>query len=143
MRFLCPLQCWRLRVLPLSKCGNAGRIAQWILEEIEDPLDYWCHGKGVTSAKLVVKLAIGDTVVTLENKWWGVRGSVIAGHRCDPLLDTWFIRRVWAPAWLRESFSLGWGTKVKALQWSGLEPFIFDEDRASGMIRAAMPHKVY
>ena len=130
-------------MLPLNKCGNAGRIAAWILGNIGDPLDHWQHGNGVTGAKSCVKLAIGDTVVTLENKWWGVRGSLNSGHSTDPLLRLWDYQYVWTPVWLRERFSLGWGTKVKALQWSSLEPFFFDGDRASQRLRAAMPHKVY
>lgn len=112
---------------PLSKCGNAGRIAGWILGEIGDPLDYWCHGNGVTSAELVVRLAMGDTVVTLENKWWGVRGSVTYGHYCDDLLALWKRRPMWAPPWLRDRFSASWATKVLHDSLKDRESFSWDE----------------
>lgn len=129
--------------MPLSKCGNAGRIAQWILGEIGDPLDYWQHGNGVTSAKSCVKLAIGDTVVTLENKWWGVYSSFARGLSCDSLLAIWNLKHLWAPVWLRERFSASWATKVFHDSLKDRESFCWDEDCTSQKLRAAMPHKVY
>jgi len=130
-------------MLPLNKCGNAGRIATWILENIGDPLDHWQHGNGVTSAESCVKLAIGDTVVTLENKWWGVRGSLTAEYCPDSLLRLWDIRFLWAPDWLRESFSLSWGVVAARRHLRLHDPFYWNENEASERIRAAMPHKVY
>lgn len=130
-------------MLPLSKCGNAGRIAKWILGEIGDPLDYWQHGNGVTSAGSEVKLAIGDTVVTLENKWWGVRGSLSVGYSIDPLLKFWDLKYLWAPAWLRESFSISWGVTAALNHLRLHDPFYWSEEQVSQRIRAAMPHKVY
>lgn len=128
---------------PWNKCGNAGRIAQWILGNIEDPLDYWQHGNGVTSAGSEVKLAIGDTVVTLENKWWGVRGFACRGYKLNSLERLWNLKYLWAPEWLHGRFSWRWGAKVLAIKFAGLNPFWWSEDHASQRLRAAMPHKVY
>ncbi len=130
-------------MLPLSKCGNAGRIATWILGNIGDPLDHWQHGNGVTGAKSCIKLAIGDTVVTLENKWWGVRGSLSSGHSTDPLLRLWDYQYVWAPVWLREKTSSPWSVTVLLNRLRDRESFSWSQDLASQRLRAAMPHKVY
>ena len=130
-------------MLPLSKCGNAGRIATWILGSIGDPLDHWQHGNGVTGAESCVKLAIGDTVVTLENKWWGVRGSVVIGHSRDPLFRLWDYQYLWAPTWLRESCSLFWAMTVAQRRLTRGVPFHWDGELYSQSLRAAMPHKVY
>ena len=130
-------------MLPLSKCGNAGRIATWILGNIGDPLDHWQHGNGVTGAKSCVKLAIGDTVVTLENKWWGVRGSATQGHTPDPLLRLWEYHYFWAPVWLRESCSLFWATTAARRRLTLAIPFHWDQGLSAQYLRAAMPHQVY
>lgn len=130
-------------MLLLNKCGNAGQIAEWILGEIGDSLDYWQYGNGVVSAKSNIKLAIGDTVITLENKWWGVRGSLSSGHSTDSLLATWNLKYLWAPTWLRESFSISWGATAALNHLRLHNPFYWSEDQASQRLRAAMPHKVY
>jgi hypothetical protein len=117
-------------MLPLSKqYGNAGRIARWIFENIEDPLDYWEYGS-VTGARSDIRLAIGDTVVTLENKWWGVRGSrthLSSYVPTNPLQILWGLRYGWAPVWLRESFSFSWGTKVLHNRLKGVDSFSWPE----------------
>lgn len=130
-------------MLPLSKCGNAGRIAQWILGEIEDSLDYWQHGNGVTSAKSCVKLAIGDTVVTLENKWWGVRGSITRGYSYNSLLAVWYLKYLWAPVWLRETVHSPRNVAVLLNRLKDRESFSWDESEASERLRATIPHGVY
>ena len=119
----------------LSKCGNAGRIAKWILENIGDPLDHWQHGNGVTSAGSGVTLAIGDTVVTLQNKWWGVRGSLTRGYTTDQLLRIWDIRHVWAPPWLREGFSLSRGIDIARWTINGGYTSSWGESHASENLR--------
>ncbi len=123
---------------PLSKYGNAGRIAKWIFENIEDPLDYWEYGC-VTGARTDIRLALGDTVVTLENKWWGVRGSIVRGYPLNPLESLWDYKPIWAPVWLRESFSIPLG--MTAIRYR-LTLHNWNEELASEKLRAAIPHRV-
>lgn len=126
----------------LTGRGNAGRVARWILGNIGDPFDHWQHGNGVTSAGAGITLAIGDTTVTLENKWWGVRGSLVRGTGYDSLLRVWEARPLWAPPWLRRSFSVRWAAQLTLRLAGAQNPFWWDEHNATESLRTDTVHMI-